>query len=103
MRFAFWFLLIVVVACGDRATLAQQRSESSTTGDTRTITVSAYGEVKVPPDEILVSLMVHTKDPALLVAKQKNDAITKKVMALRKAYGIEPIEFEITSLEVEPS
>ena len=56
----------------------------------RLITVTGDAEVRVSPDEVILTLGVETWDKDLGIAKKQNDARVEKVLALAKQYKIEP-------------
>jgi len=68
----------------------------------RRITVTGEAEVRVVPDEVILTLGVETWDKDLNVAKSRNDEIVKRVLALAGAYGIEPEHVQTDFLGVEP-
>ena len=56
----------------------------------RGITVSGDAEVKVVPDQVILTLAVETLDKDLLLAKKQNDDRVKKVLAVATQFKIEP-------------
>ncbi|MEZ6059654.1 MAG: SIMPL domain-containing protein [Planctomycetaceae bacterium] len=68
--------------------------------ETRSITVTAVSEVKVVPDEVVLTFSVDTEAAALLDAKKKNDEITSKVFALAPQFAIEPNGMTVTQVEL---
>ena len=70
--------------------------------ETRRVTVTGEAQVRVVPDEVILSLGVETWDKNLNVAKSRNDEIVKRVLALAGRYGIEPEHVQTDYLGVEP-
>ena len=68
----------------------------------RLITVTGDAEVRVPPDEVILTLGVETWDKDLGIAKKQNDERVKKLLALAKQYKIEPKHVQTDHLSIEP-
>jgi uncharacterized protein YggE len=68
----------------------------------RLITVTGDAEVRVPPDEVVLTFGVETWDKDLDIAKNQNDTRVKKVLALAKQYKIEPKFVQTDHLSIEP-
>lgn len=68
----------------------------------RLITVTGDAEVRVPPDEVILTLGVETWDKDLGIAKKQNDARVKKILDLAKEYKIEPKLVQTDHLSIEP-
>jgi len=68
----------------------------------RRITVTGEAQVRVVPDEVILTLGVETWDKNLNVAKNRNDEIVKRVLKLAGQYGIEPEHVQTDFLGVEP-
>ena len=68
----------------------------------RLITVTGDAEVRVTPDEVILTIGVETSDKNLNIAKSKNDKLVKKVLALAKEYNIEPKHIQTNYLNIEP-
>ncbi len=68
----------------------------------RTITVTGDAEVKVVPDEVILTLGVETSNENLETAKKENDAIVQQVLKLVQSYGIESNHVQTDYLSVEP-
>jgi uncharacterized protein YggE len=66
------------------------------------ITVTGDAEVRVVPDEVILTLGVETWNKDLQVAKGQNDAIVAKVLALAGEYGIEPKHVQTDFVSIEP-
>jgi len=68
----------------------------------RLITATGDAEVRVVPDEVILTLGVETWDKNLDVAKRQNDAIVARVLALTADYGIEPQHVQTDYVNIEP-
>jgi uncharacterized protein YggE len=68
----------------------------------RLITVTGAAEVRVSPDEVILTLGVETWDKDLDIAKKQNDERVKQVLALAKQYKIEPKYVQTDHLSIEP-
>jgi uncharacterized protein YggE len=68
----------------------------------RLITVTGEAEVRVFPDEVILTFSVETWDKDLGIAKKQNDARVQKVLALAKQYKIEPKLVQTDHLSIEP-
>jgi uncharacterized protein len=66
------------------------------------IMVSGEAVVNVIPDKIVVTLGIETRDAQIMVAKQKNNSILKKAMAVIKESGIPEKEIQTDHLSIEP-
>jgi uncharacterized protein len=78
-------------------------SESpSASPEPRLITVTGEAEVRVVPDEVILTLGVETWDKNLDTAKRRNDEIVKKVLALAAGYDIPPEHVQTDYIGIEP-
>lgn len=68
----------------------------------RLITVTGDAEVRVAPDEVILTLGVETWNMNLSVAKTQNDERVKKILALTKKYKIEPKHVQTSHISIEP-
>lgn len=68
--------------------LVPATANSQKENDRPLITVSGQGEVLVVPDEVVFSLNAVTRDKDLLVAKNRNDEVVRKVLALARTYNV---------------
>ena len=66
------------------------------------ITVTGDAEVRVVPDEVILTLGVETWDKNLQVAQGQNDAIVSKVLALAADHGVEPQHVQTDYVSIEP-
>jgi uncharacterized protein YggE len=70
--------------------------------DPRTITVTGDADVKVPPDEVILTLGVETWDKELGTAKRQNDAIVARVLKAAEDRGVDPQHVQTDYLSIEP-
>jgi uncharacterized protein YggE len=68
----------------------------------RLITVTGDAEVRVVPDEVILTLGVQTWDKNLDAAKRQNDEIVRRVLALADEYGIAPEHVQTDYVSIEP-
>jgi uncharacterized protein YggE len=83
--------------------LSAWTGQGQTTSSTpRRITVSGEAEVRVVPDEVILSLGVETWDKDMEKAKRQNDEIIAAVLALAADYGIPPEHVQTDYVGIEP-
>ena len=68
----------------------------------RTITVTGDAEVKVPPDQVILTLGVETWDKNLATAKGQNDAIVARVLKVAEDHGVAPQHVQTDYVSIEP-
>ncbi len=68
----------------------------------RLITVTGDADVKVAPDEVIITLGVETWDKDLNIAKKQNDERVKKVLNITKEFKIEPKHVQTEYINIEP-
>ena len=88
--------LILVVVC---STHAQQ---TQLFDDRPKISVNGEAVVRVQPDQIIISFGIETWDKNIMAAKQENNNIMKKAMAVIKEAGIENKNIQTDYLSIEP-
>lgn len=66
------------------------------------ITVTGDAEVRIVPDEVLLTLGIETWDENLSTAKQQNDARTGAVLDAVERYGIESRYIQTDHISIEP-
>lgn len=77
-------------------------ADSKSEAPPREITVSGDAEIKVVPDQVILTVAVETLDKDLLTAKQQNDDRVKKVLAVTTQFKIEPKHVQTDQLTIEP-
>lgn len=68
----------------------------------RLITVSGEAEVKVIPDEVILTMSVETWNQDLGSAKNQNDDRVKNVLSLAKEFKLEPKHVQTDRISIEP-
>jgi len=68
----------------------------------RLITVSGEGEVKVVPDEVVLTLGVETWNQRLDTATNQNDRRVQAVIGVAEDHGIEEKNIQTSKLSIEP-
>jgi uncharacterized protein len=68
----------------------------------RTINVNGNAEVKVAPDEVILTLGVESLDKDLQRAKKENDDRVKKVLAAAKGDGVADKDLATDEVQIEP-
>lgn len=66
------------------------------------ITVTGEAEVRVVPDEVILTLGVETWDKYLKSAKSQNDERVKEVLRIAQAYGVEARHIQTDHISIEP-
>lgn len=66
------------------------------------VKVTGSAEVRVPPDEVILTLGVETWDEALNNAKTENDRKVNNVLSIAKRYGIEPRHIQTEHISIMP-
>ncbi len=77
-------LVVLTLSAWSQAQPATQPA----TGETRRIAVSGEAEVRVVPDEVILTLGIETWNKNMEIARTQNDAIVKRVLALTDEMGI---------------
>ncbi len=65
------------------------------------IAVTGDAEIKVVPDQVVLSLGVESRDAGLAVAKGKNDVAVKKVLAVFRQFAIDPSDVQTDFISVD--
>jgi hypothetical protein len=68
----------------------------------RVITVTGNADVRVIPDEVILTLGVETWDKNMATAREQNDQIVARVLALAAQYGIAPEHVQTDYVGIEP-
>lgn len=68
----------------------------------RSITVNGDAEVKVAPDQVILSLAVESSDKDLLTAKRQNDERVKKVLAVTQQFKIDSKHVQTDQISIDP-
>lgn len=68
----------------------------------RLIAVTGEAEVRVVPDEVVLTLGVETWDKNLDLARRQNDQVVERVLALAEEFEIAPQYFQTDYVGIEP-
>ena len=90
-----FFLLIIML-------YPIQAQQNQSADDRSKITVNGEAVVKVAPDQIIINFGIETWDKNIMIAKQENNDIMKKAMAVIKESGIEGKNVQTDYLSIEP-
>jgi len=96
-------VLVALTACvpwGPRPELLGEKPEVAE--QPRLITVSGEAEVKVVPDEVVLTLGVETWKKELQAAKERNDAIVQRLFSYAQENDIEPRDLQTDYISIEP-
>jgi hypothetical protein len=88
--------LVAMVAWKSEAAPAVQEPAS------RQVSVTGEAEVRVVPDEVVLTLGIETHDNQLAVARTHNDTIVKRVLAVAGEFGIPPEHVKTDYIGIEP-
>jgi len=89
-------LLILIAMCSIRA------QQTQLFDDRPKITVNGEAIVKVQPDQIIITFGIETWDKNIMAAKQENNEILKKAVAVIKDSGIPDKNIQTDYLSIEP-
>ncbi len=68
----------------------------------RMVTVTGDADVRVAPDEVLITLGVETWDEDLEAAKRENDTRVKQIFAVAKAHKVAAQHIQTDHISIEP-
>jgi len=66
------------------------------------VTVTGDADVRVVPDQVVLTLGIETSDASLEAAKAENDAIAQRVLALTEEYSIPARHVQTDFVAIEP-
>ena len=96
-------IAFLLLGCGDNTTSPGTGSISTgIISEPRLVTVTGDAEVRVIPDEVIITLGVETEDEVLNVAKSRNDEIVQQVLELSQELGIDANHVQTDFLDIEP-
>ncbi len=96
MKAAFALAIPAIIA----VTIMAQQAKASEDGPK--ITVNGEATVNVQPDKIVIALGIETRDMEIMGAKQKNNEILKKALAVLHESGVPDKEIQTDHLSIEP-
>jgi uncharacterized protein YggE len=89
-------IILALVMSMARPALAQEMQGR------RQITVDGDAEVKVVPDQVVITLAVETVDKSLPDAKKANDKLVESFTGIARGYGVLPGDIQTDYLTIEP-
>lgn len=95
-------LLVAAAFLFSSSTTPLQAQSNPDSSDKPYITVSGNAEVRVVPDEVVLTLGVETWSENLASAKEQNDARVKKIIAAAKERGIESKNIQTDYIDISP-
>ncbi len=96
-------LLLTLAACdGDSAGSGGTPGVAGISGS-RVVTATGDAQVKVAPDEVVVTLGVETEDPRLDAAKSRNDDSVRHVLDSLQGFGITPDHIQTEFIGINPT
>lgn len=96
LRRSIKYMMMCILVC-PLIIWAADRAES------RLITVTGDADVKVVPDEVILTLGVETWNEDLDVAKKDNDERIKKTLSMTKKFDILPKHVQTDYISIEPT
>jgi hypothetical protein len=82
---------------------AQSHSATDNSINRPQITVGADAEIKVTPDQVVITLVAESIDPVLTKAKAKNDALVKGFTAAAKDNGVKTGDIQTDYINIAPN
>lgn len=70
--------------------------------DARLITVQGEAEIKVVPDEVVLSFLARSEDRQLAKAKEANDGVVRAVLETIKKNGVDERSVQTSRLDIQP-
>lgn len=92
--------VLVIACCG--LLLSAFSPAEVTTPEPRTIFVRGEAEIRVVPDEVILTLGVQTWDDDLEISKRDNDRIIKRVLAIVAKYKIDSKYVQTDFFSIQP-
>ena len=89
------FLIVV-------ASISIQAQQGQLFDDRSKISVNGEAVVKVQPNEIIITFGIETWDKNIMIAKEENNKIMKKAVAVIKESGIQDKDIQTDYLSIEP-
>jgi len=99
LRLACWWLLSALLIAAPSSAAPRYLAPGA---ESRAISVSGSAEIKVPPDEVLLSVGVESRAVALADAKRANDAAVAKALAFLRASGVPDKDVQTDYVNIEP-
>jgi uncharacterized protein YggE len=81
---------------------ARNGAEAAAPGGTRTVSVAGEAEVRVVPDEVVLTIGIETTHKDLDAAKEDNDARIAQVFAVAQAHEVDARHIQTDYVSIEP-
>ncbi len=96
-------LSLTLAACDGSSTGSGGASSATDNSGPRLVTATGDAEVRVAPDEVVVTLGVETEDPKLDMAKSQNDDIVRQVLERLQGFGIAAEHIQTEYIGISPT
>jgi uncharacterized protein YggE len=96
-------LLFTLAACDGNSSGSGGATSAANTSEPRVVTATGDAEVRVVPDEVVVTLGVETEDPQLDAAKSQNDDIVRRVLERLQGFGIAADHIQTEYIGITPT
>jgi uncharacterized protein YggE len=85
-------------SCHQITAVAENSNEKE---NPRYITTSGNAEIRVIPDEVVITLGIETKDSNLYTAKKENDRVVDRVISIAETYDIPPKHIQLEYIYID--
>jgi uncharacterized protein YggE len=89
-------VVLALTACQPLTVTVQEQARQ------RTITVTGEAEVRVVPDEVILTLGVETSNSDMETAKAQNDVVVRRLLSMANEAGIESKYVQTDYIGIEP-
>ena len=89
-------VVLVLAACQPLTVTVQEQAQQ------RVITVTGEAEVRVVPDEVILTLGVETSHADMETAKAQNDIVVRRLLSMANEEGIESKHVQTDYIGIEP-
>jgi uncharacterized protein YggE len=96
-------LLFALVSCDGGSAGSGGSASAANASAPRVVTATGDAEVRVAPDEVVVTLGVETEDTQLAVAKANNDDIVRRVLERLQGFGITDDHIQTEYIGINPT
>ena len=94
--------VLLVIAVLALATAAWNQAEATAPTELRTVSVAGEAEVRVVPDEVVLTIGVETTHKDLNVATAENDVRIAQVLAVAQEHGVKTKHIQTDYVSIEP-
>jgi uncharacterized protein len=96
-------LLFALAACDGGSAGSGGAPSAANTSEPRVVTATGDAEVRVVPDEVVITLGVETEDQQLDVAKSQNDDIVRRVLERLQGFGVAADHIQTEYIGISPT